>query len=407
MILESVENGPLIWLTIEENGVTRPRKYSELTPVEAIQVVCDVKETNIILQGLPPEVYALVSNHKVPKDLWERIRLLMEGTSLTKQERECKLYDEFDKFAYKKGKHYLRNLSNPRQQATINDGRLTLQPVKGRQVSFATEELAFLPDPGIAKGQATQIVITHNAAYQFDVLDAYDSDCNELNTAKVPLMANLSHYGSDVLAEVHNPDNIDNNMINLSDDDRDANLILHLEIFQRDNSISNQSALHFVQYFELNELKAQSQEKDTVIMKLKERIKSLSGNVNEDKVKKDIDEIETINSELDHREKGLIIASLKDELRKLKGKALVDNTKDMFKWKKENGKYDEEKQFEAFAKTIKSEFKKDAEMKNMKDLEMIEEFPDLTNYDSCQAWPFILDSFVEWLREKTLATPIV
>nr|GEW53418.1 hypothetical protein [Tanacetum cinerariifolium] len=31
----------------------------------------------------------------------------------------------------------------------------------------------------------------------------------------------------------------------------------------------------------------------------------------------------------------------------------------------------------------------------------IEEFPDLTNYDSCQAWPFILDSFVEWLREKT------
>ncbi|GJY28382.1 hypothetical protein Tco_0404149 [Tanacetum coccineum] len=45
-------------------------------------------------------------------------------------------------------------------------------------------------------------------------------------------------------------------------------------------------------------------------------------------------------------------------------------TKDMFKWKKANGKYDEEKQFEAFSKTIKSEFKKDPEMKNMKDLEM-------------------------------------
>nr|GEV98231.1 hypothetical protein [Tanacetum cinerariifolium] len=113
---------------------------------------------------------------------------------------------------------------------------------------------------------------------------------------------------------------------------------------------------------------------------LKERIKSLSGNVNEDKVKKDIDEIETINIELDNRvskliaenehlkqtckqlygsikqtrvrskeqcdasinqvnqkfveisylnvnlqEKGLIIAALRDELRKLKGIALVDN----------------------------------------------------------------------------------
>ncbi|GKA44613.1 ulp1 protease family, C-terminal catalytic domain-containing protein [Tanacetum coccineum] len=42
----------------------------------------------------------------------------------------------------------------------------------------------------------------------------------------------------------------------------------------------------------------------------------------------------------------------------------------MFKWKKANGKYDEKKQFEAFSKTIKSEFKKDPEMKNMKDLEM-------------------------------------
>ncbi|GKE53180.1 hypothetical protein Tco_1488336, partial [Tanacetum coccineum] len=76
------------------------------------------------------------------------------------------------------------------------------------------EELAFLADPGIAEGQTTQTVITHNASYQADDLKAYDSDCDELNTAKVALMANLSHYGSDSLAEVHNHDNVDNNMIN-------------------------------------------------------------------------------------------------------------------------------------------------------------------------------------------------
>ncbi|GJU45536.1 retrovirus-related pol polyprotein from transposon TNT 1-94 [Tanacetum coccineum] len=455
MILESVENGPLIWPSIEKNGVTRPKKYSELSATKAIQADCDIKATNIILQGLPPEVYALVGNHKVTKELWERIQLLMQGTSLTKQERECKLYDEFDKFAYKKGEtlrdfylrfllllndmniynmkleqfqvntkflntlppewskfvtdvklvrdlhttnidqlhaylgqhefhanevrlmhernsdplalvathqmtqspyqthqnsyqnsqfqphvspyqspqygspyqsqqysnnqsstplsitlpsndyqssvhhnayspsssipqleyapsvnqqsefsqpdsglivpvfqkgddpidainhmmsfltavvtsrypttnNQLRNSSNPRQQATINDGRITLQPVQGRQISFAsgtsrtytpgasgsnsgkqrTEELAVLADLGIAEGQATQTVITHNAAYQADDLDAYDSDCDELNTAKVALMANLSHYGSDALAEVHNHDNVNNNMIN-------------------------------------------------------------------------------------------------------------------------------------------------------------------------------------------------
>ncbi|GJY87059.1 hypothetical protein Tco_0501687 [Tanacetum coccineum] len=69
MILESVENGPLIWPTIEENGVTRPRKYSELSATDAIQADCDVKAINIILQGLPPEDYALVSHHRIAKEL--------------------------------------------------------------------------------------------------------------------------------------------------------------------------------------------------------------------------------------------------------------------------------------------------------------------------------------------------
>ncbi|GJT56326.1 retrovirus-related pol polyprotein from transposon TNT 1-94 [Tanacetum coccineum] len=429
------------------------------------------------------------------------------------------------------------------------------------------EELAFLADPEIAEGQATQTVITHNSTYQDNNLDAYDSDCDELNTAKVALMENLSHCGSDVLVEVHNPDNIDNNMINQDVQVRssceqssivnhsetkitsDSNIIPysqttenpnsceqsveidHLKqtlseqlkekeylmqtvtllkndfkkeesrnidreialekkikqldniVYKRDksaqtkaqqlepkvydgnvikstntivipdsketlmlteesrskmllkqqdpmgfvpqtelsveqafwsqnsmnssdpspscrptkfevpkelpkvsmvntslkklkhhlvgfdvvvkertttttitegswgdNSVSNQSALNFDQYFELNELKAQSQEKDTVIRKLKERIKSLSGNMNKDKVKKDIKEIETINIKLDHRVSKLIAEnehlkqtykqlydsikptrirskeqSLKDELRKLKGKYLADN----------------------------------------------------------------------------------
>ncbi|GKE92955.1 hypothetical protein Tco_1574050, partial [Tanacetum coccineum] len=124
---------------------------------------------------------------------------------------------------------------------------------------------------------------------------------------------------------------------------------LNQEIFQRDNSVSNQRAPSLDQYFEINELKAQSKEKDTLIKKLKERIKSLSGKMNEDKIKKDLEEIETINIELDHTVSNLIAEnehlkhtykqhydSIKlaliqskeqcdDELRKLKGKELADN----------------------------------------------------------------------------------
>nr|GEZ77916.1 hypothetical protein [Tanacetum cinerariifolium] len=59
MILESVEHGPLLWSSVIEDRVTRLKKYSELSSAEAIQVDCDVKATNIILQALPLEIYAL------------------------------------------------------------------------------------------------------------------------------------------------------------------------------------------------------------------------------------------------------------------------------------------------------------------------------------------------------------
>ncbi|GKB21640.1 retrovirus-related pol polyprotein from transposon TNT 1-94 [Tanacetum coccineum] len=374
MILASVEKGPLVWPSITVDGVTRLKEYTELTPAEAIQADCDIKAINIILQGLPIEIYALVSQHRVAKDLWEKIKLLMQGTSLTKQEREFNtkflntLPDEWSKFVtdvklvkdlhttnvdqlhayleqherhanevrlmhernsdplalvashqitqspYQTHQHTyqntqlqppastypslqygspyqsqqysthqsstplsLRNSSNPRQQATINNRRVTLQPIQGRQTSFVVgtlrtytpgasgsnsgkqrtvicynckgeghmsrqctkpkrkrddswfkekvlrvqaqahgqilneEELAFLADQDIPEGQGTPTIITHNAAYQADDLDAYDSDCDELKFAKVVLMANLSHYGSDALAEVHNHDNMNNN----------------------------------------------------------------------------------------------------------------------------------------------------------------------------------------------------
>nr|GEV83971.1 hypothetical protein [Tanacetum cinerariifolium] len=426
MILESVKNGPLIWPTIEENGVTRPRKYSELKPAKALQADCDVKATNIILQGLPNEIYALVSHHKVTKDIWEKIQLLMQGTSLTKQERELFKHgdDPIDAInhmmsfltsvvtsGYPPTNNQLRNSSNPMQQATINDGRdkvLLVQAQANGQI-LHEEELAFLADLGIPEGQATQTVITHNAAYQDDDLDAYDSDYDELNTTKVALMVNLSHYGSDALTEVHTHDNVDNHMINhamqlkpklydgnviqnnsaivisnseetqmLAEESRSKILLkqkdpMMLEkkvnttpvdyansvnsseptpsnrptkvevpkelpkvsmvntslkklkhyfagfdvvVKERttataltegtDNYVSNQSALSFDHYFKLNELKAQSQEKDTVISKLKERIKSLSGNKDTDKVKQDIEEIKTINIELEHRVSKLI-----------------------------------------------------------------------------------------------------
>nr|GEZ49341.1 integrase, catalytic region, zinc finger, CCHC-type, peptidase aspartic, catalytic [Tanacetum cinerariifolium] len=112
MILELVEHGPLLWPTIEEDGVTRLKKYFELSSAEAIQADCDVKATNIILQALPSEIYAL-----------------------------------------------LRTSSNPRQQATINNGRVTIQPIQGRQnFMSAGSSRPFTSGSGGAPGKQRVIV---------------------------------------------------------------------------------------------------------------------------------------------------------------------------------------------------------------------------------------------------------
>ncbi|GJS06275.1 hypothetical protein Tco_0363071 [Tanacetum coccineum] len=113
IILNSVENNPLIWPTVkQENGTVRPKTYEELSDKEKLQANCDLKATNIVLQGLTTDVYSLLNHHKVSQEIWDRVKQLMQGTTLSKQERECKLYDEFDKFSHVKGetlyKYYLR-----------------------------------------------------------------------------------------------------------------------------------------------------------------------------------------------------------------------------------------------------------------------------------------------------------
>ncbi|GJR63011.1 putative ribonuclease H-like domain-containing protein [Tanacetum coccineum] len=102
---------------------------------------------------------------------------------------------------------------------------------------------------------------------------------------------------------------------------------LNQEIFQKDNFHENQNAPTFNQLFEINKLKAQSQEKDTVIKKLKDRIKSLREKDSVENVKKDIDEIETINIELEHSVAKLL--SENDNVRKER-KHLKSIYKDQF-----------------------------------------------------------------------------
>nr|GEZ02022.1 hypothetical protein [Tanacetum cinerariifolium] len=168
MILESIKNGLLLWPTVKENGMTRPKKYSELSATEAIQADCDVKASNIILQRLPPEVYALGRHNS-----------LAGGTSRPYTSRPS---------GNNSGKQRIVICYNCKGERHIS--KQCTKPKRKRDEAW------------IVEAQTTQYVITNNAAYQANNLDAYDSDCDKINSAKIALMANLSHYGFDNLAEL-------------------------------------------------------------------------------------------------------------------------------------------------------------------------------------------------------------
>nr|GEX68368.1 hypothetical protein [Tanacetum cinerariifolium] len=268
----------------------------------------------------------------------------------------------------------LKTSSNPRQQATINNGRgeghmskQYTKPKRKRDEQWfkdKEEELEFLPDPGIAETSSTQYAVTNNAAYHADDLDAYDSECAELNSAKIALMANLSHYRSDNLAEnsslpapqddliVSVIEQLKTQVVNctkINQDNKNVNEILTAEleryknqerILKEQNNV-DKASISYEQSLEIEKLKhtlsehlkekESLEQKDTVIVKLKERLKSFSGDVKEEKIKRELEEIETINIELDHRltklaaeKKVLVVTALKETLSRLKGKVVVD-----------------------------------------------------------------------------------
>nr|GEW63938.1 putative reverse transcriptase domain-containing protein [Tanacetum cinerariifolium] len=104
LIVDSVLNGPFQYGTIvepkKENtpAMVRARTYTDLIDEEKIRDSVDIKATNIVLQGLPQDIYNLVNHNEHAKQIWDRVKLLIQGSELSFQERDSKLYDDFDMF---------------------------------------------------------------------------------------------------------------------------------------------------------------------------------------------------------------------------------------------------------------------------------------------------------------------
>ncbi|GJS32645.1 hypothetical protein Tco_0531027 [Tanacetum coccineum] len=279
MILSGADNHPLML----DKDLTK--KYAELSATEKIQADCDLKATNIILQGLPSDIYSLVNHHRVAKDLWERIQLLMQEytVSTVNQQTHLAEFPQIDSglavLVFKKGDDlidainkmmsflstvgiqisFVVGMSGTRANISGTRGNNSGQQrvmkcfncqgeAQGNGKVLNEEELEFLADPRITKGPVTQTVITHNAAYQADDLDAYDSDYDDFSTAKAVLMAHFSSYGSDVLSEVPHSENTHTDMLNQSVQEMSYSEQTHLVNYPENEITSDSNIITYSQY---------------------------------------------------------------------------------------------------------------------------------------------------------------
>ncbi|GKB18606.1 retrovirus-related pol polyprotein from transposon TNT 1-94 [Tanacetum coccineum] len=469
MIVDGAENRPPMLLDKtmynswqSQNGQIRNKKYAELTEQEKLQDDCNVQATNIVLQGLPPDVNSIVNHCQSAKDIWDNVKLLIKFVTDVKLAKNMynTNYDQLYAYLSQHEGHanevrmlrerypdplalvanyqthtsssttiptrisytthtppsapqnayhtppisqqpqdafpqldsglavpsflpgddpiaclnkvmafistmmasrFLQSITNskhlpiqetklPFKMAGLRALREILLQVKQGLLSVIIVRVkgiwqgsalslrgqGILHDPGIPDGQAIQTTIPQNAAFQTDDLDAYDSDCDDISSAKAILMANISSYGSDVLYKENDHlfelllsqdivqicvnslatltnyakmeqdyiDEYSENLVLKAElakkekmvekkffdevvlrcsrlENRNVNLKLKLqhqkESFLNNRSFNNQHAPEILKFFKINEWQAKLDVKDVSIANLRKHIESIKG----------------------------------------------------------------------------------------------------------------------------------
>ncbi|GJV54219.1 hypothetical protein Tco_1449960 [Tanacetum coccineum] len=228
-------------------GPERDRVFADLSPEEKDRYKADIRSTSFLLQGLPKDIYTLINDYTDVKDIWDNVKMLLEGSELTKDDRESQLYDEFEYFRQNKWEtiheYYVRfvtavklnrglKTSNYDQlyaylkqhKARANENKMMVDrtEVKGTMQGerlqleigeFRTEEAMQILENEVVLDEEQLLFIAGRQA------NTFDDDVDEAPVQDLTMfMANLSladpiydeaglSYDSDILSEVQGHDN--------------------------------------------------------------------------------------------------------------------------------------------------------------------------------------------------------
>ncbi|GJT81712.1 putative ribonuclease H-like domain-containing protein [Tanacetum coccineum] len=154
-IMKSIKEGPFHMGTVSDviaggtegavqHGLVRARVLNDLSTKEKERYKADIRATNILLQGIPKDIYSLINHYTDAKDIWENVKMILEGSELTKDDRESQLYDEFEHFCQNKGEtiqgYYVRQ-----HEVHANENRIMME----RFIQPNNDPLALVSDASV------------------------------------------------------------------------------------------------------------------------------------------------------------------------------------------------------------------------------------------------------------------
>nr|GEW03243.1 Gag-Pol polyprotein [Tanacetum cinerariifolium] len=255
MILESFEHGPLIWPTIKEKRVTRTKKYDELSLTKKIQADCDLKATNIIVRDDTISLQHIDKEIALERKLKNWTILFIKWVNLHKQYIWTILFIKWVNLH----KFHLAQFDSVVKKRITPDA--------------LTEDIM-----NIVVNSSMDI----NASVNVNVNSM--EMCNKYLQLEAKLIKQHNMVEKDEYNKLlKNYSQLEQHYISL-----ELAIQLNKEIFQKNNISVNQIEPTFNQMFELNNLRAELQAKDTTIKKLKTRIKCVSKTFTSESVKKDL-----------------------------------------------------------------------------------------------------------------------
>ncbi|GJU14919.1 hypothetical protein Tco_1142885 [Tanacetum coccineum] len=263
-ILQSIDQGPF------ELGTTRD--ILGTTPKG------DVRATNIVLQGLPKDIYKLINHNIEAKAIWDNVKMLLadgwirdtvklnKGLKETNHEQLYAYLKQHEKHAAKDRLIIERITPVTNDQLNQNQNQRYLARGNGAAGNEGTQNRARNANAAQENGAVLdEEELLFLAGEQADECDAFDSDVDDEPTAQSIFMVSLSSAGSanpqaspsnaSILSEVHILENaIDNSVTNLDEHEihnevQQANVIDSTSV-----DVGNSNVIPYEQYLSVDNI---------------------------------------------------------------------------------------------------------------------------------------------------------